>query len=70
MPGTDALKAAMANRPERPHESVPSPLLKGALTRSSTDAQRYAETGPKAHEDICHLLADEYLDELRIRGEL
>lgn len=57
-------------RPERPHESTPTPLLLGALTRTSKDAQRYAQTGPKAHEDICHLLADEYLDELRTRGEL
>ncbi len=57
-------------RPDRPHESVPTPLLKGALSRTSRDAQRYAQTGPKEHEDICHLLADEYLDELRERGEL
>ena len=70
MPGTDALKVAMANRPERPHESVPTPLLKGALARTSTDAKRYAQTGPKAHEDICHLLADEYLTELQTRGEM
>lgn len=58
------------SHPERPHEFVPTPLLKGALARSSKDAQRYAQTGPKEWEDICHLLADEYLDELRIRGEL
>lgn len=70
MNSTDSLKAAIANRPDRPHESVPTPLLKGALARSSRDAQRYAQTGPKEHEDICHLLADEYLDELRTRGDL
>jgi hypothetical protein len=58
------------SRPERPHETTPTPILKGALARTSTDAQRYAQTGPKTHEDICHLLADEYLDELRERGEL
>jgi hypothetical protein len=57
-------------RPERPHETTPTAILKDALARTSTDAQRYAQTGPKAHEDICHLLADEYLDELRERGEL
>ncbi|MFJ6729346.1 hypothetical protein ACIQPQ_31040 [Streptomyces sp. NPDC091281] len=64
------LKDAMANRPKRPHESVPTPLLRGALARTSQDAKRYAQTGPKVHENICHLLADEYLDELRTRGEL
>lgn len=67
---SESLTTAMTNRPERPHELVPTPLLKGALARTSTDAKRYAQTGPKAHEDICHLLADEYLDELRTRGEL
>lgn len=57
-------------RPDRPHEATPTPLLKAALARTSQDAQRYAQTGPKAHEDVCHLLADEYLDELGKRGEL
>jgi hypothetical protein len=57
-------------RPDRPHQSTPTPLLKAALARTSQDAQRYAQTGPKEHEDICHLLADEYLDELRTRGDL
>jgi hypothetical protein len=70
MTGADALKTTMINRPERPHELVPTPLLKGALARSSADARRYAQTGPKEHEDICHLLADEYLTELQARGEL
>lgn len=64
------LNDATVNRPKRPHQTVPTPLLKGALTRASQDAKRYAQAGPKAHEDICHLLADEYLDELRVRGEL
>jgi len=58
------------SRPERPHETTPTPLLKGALARTSQDAKRYAQTGPKVHEDICHLLANEYLDELHTRGEL
>ncbi|MFI6854448.1 hypothetical protein [Streptomyces sp. NPDC050416] len=58
------------SRPERPHETTPTPILKGALARASQDAQRYAQTGPKAHEDVCHLLADEYLEELGERGEL
>lgn len=57
-------------RPVRPHESTPTPLLKAALARTSQDAQRYAQTGPKQYEDICHLLADEYLDELQKRDEL
>lgn len=58
------------NRPARPHETTPTPLLKAALARTSVDAGRYALTGPKLYEDICHLLADEYLDELRTRGDL
>ncbi|MFJ7963173.1 hypothetical protein [Streptomyces sp. NPDC096324] len=60
----------MTNRPERPHQHDSTETLKSALARASTDAQSYAQTGPKQHEDICHTLADEYLDELRIRGEL
>ena len=70
MTGTEALQAAMTNRPERPHELVPTDTLKAALARTSQDAKRYAQTGPKKHEDVCHLLADEYLIELQARGEL
>lgn len=57
-------------RPERPHRNDPTPILKAALARTSEDAQRYALTGPKRHEDVCHLLADEMLEELQIRGDL
>lgn len=70
MTATDTLKAAMANRPERPHRHVDTETLKAALKRSSMDAQRYARSGPKKHEDVMHLLADEMLEELRIRGAL
>lgn len=58
------------NRPERPHRHDPTDILKDALARTSADAQRYALTGPKQHEDMCHLMADEFLDELQHRGEL
>lgn len=58
------------NRPERPHRHDPTSTLKAALARTSADAQRYAQAGPKQHEDMCHLMADEFLDELQHRGEL
>ncbi|MDX3035206.1 hypothetical protein [Streptomyces scabiei] len=57
-------------RPDRPHRHDSTETLKAALTQTSTDASRYAMTGPKQHEDICHQLADEYLTELQHRGEL
>ncbi|MYU24613.1 hypothetical protein [Streptomyces sp. SID8352] len=60
------------SRLERPHRNDSTGTLKTALARTSVDAKRYAQTGPKKFEDYCHchLLADEYLDELRLRGEL
>jgi hypothetical protein len=60
----------MTNRPQRPHQHDTTDTLKAALARTSADAKRYAQTGPKKYEDICHLLADEYLTELQQRGEL
>lgn len=38
----------------RPHEHDSTETLKQALTRTSKDAQRYAQTGPKAWEDAMH----------------
>lgn len=58
------------NRPERPHRHDSTDTLKAALARNNEDAKRYAQTGPKQYEDMCHLIADEFLDELQIRGEL
>lgn len=57
-------------RPDRPHRHDTTETLKAAIARTSTDAQHYAQTSPKRHEDICHQLADEYLTELQHRGEL
>ncbi|MFJ3699565.1 hypothetical protein ACIPW9_36485 [Streptomyces sp. NPDC090052] len=54
----------------RPHQHDSTEVLKAALARTSEDAKRYAQTGPKKWEDATHEIADEFLDELRIRGEL
>jgi len=53
----------------RPHEHDSTETLKQALARTSKDAQRYAQTGPKAWEDAMHQIADHFLDELQQRGE-
>ena len=60
----------MSDRPERPHRHDSTETLKAALARTSKDAQQFARTGPKAWEDINHQIADEFLEELQIRGEL
>ncbi|MGW0920143.1 hypothetical protein ACWD3J_14135 [Streptomyces sp. NPDC002755] len=56
--------------PNRPHRHDSTEVLKAALARVGADARRYARTGPKAHEDACHTIADQFLDELQQRGEL
>ena len=53
----------------RPHQHDSTEVIKNALARTSKDAQRYAQTGPKAWEDAMHQIADEFLDELQQRGE-
>jgi hypothetical protein len=55
---------------DRPHRHESTDVLKAALARTSADARRYALTGPKQHEDACHTIADQFLDELEQRGEL
>lgn len=57
-------------RPERPHEFASTESLKTGLANASRDARRYAQTGPKQWEDVQHLIANEFLDELQQRGEL
>jgi hypothetical protein len=57
-------------RPERPHKFASTASLKTGLANASRDARRYAQTGPKQWEDIQHLIANEFLDELQRRGEL
>lgn len=52
----------------RPHQHDSTEVLKEALARTSQDAQRYAQTGPKTWEDACHQIADQFLDELQQRG--
>lgn len=54
----------------RPHRHESTEVLKAALARTSADARRYAQTGPKTHEDALHQIADQFLDELQARGEL
>ncbi|MGW2010827.1 hypothetical protein [Streptomyces nigrescens] len=54
----------------RPHQNDSTEMLKEALARTSQDAQRYAQTGPKKYEDALHQVADQFLDELQLRGEL
>ena len=54
----------------RPHQHDSTKVLKEALARTSKDAQRYAQTGPKAWEDALHTIADAFLTELELRGEL
>lgn len=56
--------------PERPHEHESTDQLKAALVRTGREAQQYAQTGPKKYEDMLHLIADEFLDELRQRGAI
>lgn len=55
---------------DRPHRHDSTEVLKEALARTSKDAQRYAQTGPKKYEDALHQIADGFLDELQQRGEL
>ncbi|MCX4707082.1 hypothetical protein [Streptomyces sp. NBC_01373] len=60
----------MTALPDRPHRHDTTETLKAALARTSADARRYAQTGPKQYEDACHAIADQFLDELQARGEL
>lgn len=55
--------------PEHPDQDDSTQTLKEALARLSRDARRYAHTGPKVREDAAHQIADQFLDELRRRGE-
>lgn len=70
MTKAETVRAAIANRPERPHRYDSTETLKAAIARNNEDAKRYARTGPKATEDMLHAITDEFLDELRIRGEV
>lgn len=54
----------------RPHRYDTTEVIKCALRRTARDARRYAATGPKWSEDVMHQVADQFLDELRDRGEL
>lgn len=54
----------------RPHQHDSTEVLKAALDSVSADARRYAQTGPKKHEDALHQIMDGFLDELQVRGEL
>ncbi|MEU1078607.1 hypothetical protein ABZ404_39120 [Streptomyces sp. NPDC005878] len=54
----------------RPHQRDSTETLKAALARTSHDAQRYAQSGPKKFEDALHRVANQFLDELEARGEL
>lgn len=54
----------------RPHQHDSTDTLREALARTSQDARRYARTGPKKYEDALHQIADDFLDELELRGEL
>lgn len=56
--------------PDHPHRHDSTEVLKAALARTSADARRYAQTGPKQYEDAAHQIADQFLDELQRRGEL
>lgn len=57
-------------RPERPHRLTDSRRIRTALINAGEQARYYAANGRREDEDICHLLANEYLDELQVRGEI
>jgi hypothetical protein len=70
MSKAEALQAAIANRPERPHRHDSTETIKAALVRNNEDAKRYARTGLNVDGDMLNAITNEFLDELRIRGEL
>lgn len=58
------------NRPERPHRHTETSVLKAALKRSSAGAQQHEASGQAHYAEIEHLIMNEFLEELQIRGEL
>jgi hypothetical protein len=66
----EAMQAAIANRPARPHRYDSTEKLKDALARNNEDAKRYAHSGTRAEVEMLNAVTNELLDELKIRGEL